>query len=314
MDKVLKRRLVGATILIALAVIFVPMLLVDPERMAIDEAGPMDIPPMPESAREVRRIPLDPQLNRTPESTPERAPEPVFEPPRVDDEIVLRPSPVDASEDRTSTPVATADDAQPAVVDALPSEPEADPAPTPAATARAAAPASTPDAEVDLGDWMVQVASFASARAAAEVRQRLERLGHIVLRDEIVRGETTLTRLRTGPYRSREAAEQARQQIAATVRGVQPIVVAVAGAVAAAAPQGRFAVQVGSFLGENNAVTETERLRGLGFEAFRQSEQIGGRTVWKVLVGPVPARTDAEALRARLGDTAGVEGLVVSVP
>ena len=323
MDKVLKQRLVGATILIALAVIFVPMLLVDPDRMEVDEAGPMDIPPMPESAREVRRIPLDPQLAREPEPEPERAPEPVFEPPRIEDEIVLRPSGAEESdpppaieapsEVQTSAPVvaeaaeepaATEPEPRPVVAEPAPAEPE--PAPTSVAPA-------TADAEVGMGSWLVQVASFGSAQAAAEVRERLERLGHIVLRDEIVRGDNTLTRLRTGPYPSREAAEQARQQIVATVRGVQPIVVAAEGE--AGAPQAAgFAVQVGSFLGENNAVTETDRLRGLGFEAFRHAEQVGGRTVWKVLVGPVPARPEAEALRSRLVETAGVEGLVVSHP
>src|SRR6056297_942022 len=64
MDKVLKRRLIGASILIALAVIFLPMLLVDPDSVRDGGGADVDVPAMPDSAREVRRIPLDPEAAR----------------------------------------------------------------------------------------------------------------------------------------------------------------------------------------------------------------------------------------------------------
>lgn len=350
MDKVLKRRLVGATILIALAVIFVPMLLVDPDGMPSDDGSPMDIPRMPESAREVRRIPLDPRAAREPEPAEERrsmAEAPVeFDSPAtgsadddvddsradsefdnpggdaigneigdaIGDEIVLRPQP-------PAEPQADTEDsaAAPAPVEAerpvdQASQQASEPAPAETAPAGTTAPGTAVEPAVSIGDWAVQVASFGSAQSAAEVRDRLERLGHIVLRDDIVRGDTTLVRLRTGPYPSREAAEQARQQIASTVRGVEPIVIGIEGAAAAPDRAPGFAVQVGSFIGENNAATETERLKALGFDAFRRSEEIGGRTVWKVLVGPMNERAAADALRSRLADQAGVDGLVVSYP
>jgi DedD protein len=341
MDKVLKRRLIGATILIALAVIFVPMLLVDPDGMPSDDGGPIDIPPMPESAREVRRIPLDPRAAREPEPAEQRrsmAEAPVeYDPPAtgavadaaddgqadreienrgrdaIGDEIVLRPqAPAEPQGDAVDSAAAAAPIETGRSVDPAPG-PASDPAPVESAPS-APAVATSVDPEVSMGDWVVQVASFGSAQSAAEVRDRLERLGHIVLRDDIVRGDTTLVRLRTGPYPSREAAEQARQQIASTVRGVEPIVVGLEGAAAAPDRAPGFAVQVGSFIGENNAATETDRLKALGFEAFRRTEAIGGRTVWKVLVGPMTERVAADALRTRLADQAGVDGLVVSYP
>jgi len=315
MDKVLKRRLVGATILIALAVIFVPMLLVGPDRRVDGDGGRMDIPPMPDDAREVRRIPLDPRVAREPEAAPERrslAEAPAeYQPPTIDSEIVLRPEPA------TEPAADAADRSIPAVVAEADVADEPEPLATPPVQTapEPAAPVTAPvEPAVSMGDWAVQVASFGSAQSAAEVRDRLERLGHIVLRDEIVRGDSTLLRLRTGPYPSREAAEQARQQVATTVRGVDPIVIRLEGAAAAPDRAAGFAVQVGSFIGENNAATETERLKGLGFEAFRHSEEIGGRTVWKVLVGPVPERGAADLLRTRLAEQARVEGLVVSYP
>jgi len=239
--------------------------------------------------------------------------------PRIDSEIVLRPEPAtDSTSEPTSDPVADGvDEPVPApageVAAADTTAPVVEPA-TPTTPEPAAPVADRSETAVSMGDWAVQVASFGSAQSAAEVRERLERLGHIVQRDEIVRGDSTLLRLRTGPYPSRDAADQARQQIVSTVRGVQPIVIQLDGAAAAPDRAPGFAVQVGSFIGENNAATETERLKGLGFEAFLRAEEIGGRTVWKVLVGPLPERGAADRLRGELAERAQVDGLVVSYP
>ena len=163
------------------------------------------------------------------------------------------------------------------------------------------------------GDWVVQVASFGSQDAAGQVRARLEALGHIVSRDEIVRGQSLLYRLRTGPYASRAAAEQALAQISATVAGVEPIVREIDEDLRGGVQSG-FAVQVGSFVSEDNAESETTRLAGLGFESFRFSEEIGERLIWRVMVGPVSERGEADALLSRVADEAGVEGMVVSYP
>ncbi|MDX1624926.1 MAG: SPOR domain-containing protein [Wenzhouxiangellaceae bacterium] len=332
MDKVLKRRLIGATILIALAVIFVPMLLVDPDSVDGGGYGDVEVPSMPDTAREVRRIPLDPESTRVDGTEPpsralaeppvadlddgrmpgdavdgSRVEEAASQPPREEmpDEIVLRP-------ERDAGPAAV----EPSVAEAGPDvevEPRVEPAPAadeepaPGDSARQTTEAPS------LGDWAVQVASFSAAESAAEVRGRLETLGHIVARDEIVRGETLLFRLRTGPYPSREAAETARAQIAATISGVEPIVVELDEGLGEDGEDG-FAVQVGSFAGADNAERETARLRSLDFDAFRFSEPVGQRTIWRVLVGPVPTREEADRLRDEVVERAGVEGLVVSVP
>lgn len=332
MDKVLKRRLIGASILIALAVIFVPMLLVDPDSVRDGAGNPVDIPPMPDSAREVRRIPLDPDAARAPASEPMAPPRgerreaadasasnPELDTDRISpsDEIVLRP------DVRAADP---APEIQDASASADSGEAMSDTGPTPAQP-DASAPSAGPEAEtsrsttgerpaagpaVTLGDWVVQVASFGSREAAEEVRARLDALGHVVARDEIVRGQALLYRLRTGPYPNRAAAEQALAQITATVEGVEPIVREIDRALEDS--EAGFAVQVGSFVSEDNADGETARLAGLGFESFRFSEKVGERLIWRVMVGPVSERGDADALKSRLVEQAGVEGLVVSYP
>jgi len=340
MDMVLKRRLIGASILIALAVIFVPMLLVDPDSVAERSGERVDVPPMPESAGEVRRIPLDPDTARLADGSepgPGDGPggqadaasvavrdrpgeiagadEPVSADAaagsgesRADEEIVLRPELTEAAgPDRAGSDDPAAD--RP---DAAGPEPDAESAPDADEAAVPARPEAG-EAGISLGDFIVQVASFGTEASANRVREQLEALGHIVQRDEIVRGETLLYRLRTGPYPSRAAAENALEQIRTTIAGVEPIVREVDAALQADDEPG-FAVQVGSFVGQDNAEGETERLRSLGFDAIRFSERVGEREIWRVVVGPVDERAAAEALQRRLAAEAGVEGLVVSYP
>ncbi len=354
MDMVLKRRLIGASILIALAVIFVPMLLVDPDSVDDGMGESVEVPPMPESGGEVRRIPLDPDAARVSESGPardRRAPPAPLERSSVDrgqqaepdrqpaasggeiaaeatqtgepasaesetterqppeHEIVLRPELAQVDRDADTEAAAgngeaggddTGHDATAA----------AETAPEPVA---APVDAGDESSDISLGDYIVQVASFGAEASANRVREQLEALGHIVNRDEIVRGDTLLYRLRTGPYPNRGAAERAMEQIRTTVSGVNPIVREI-DAELHSEGEGGFAVQVGSFVGQDNAEGETARLAELGFEAQRFSEQVGERTIWRVVVGPVAGRDEAEALKQRLTDEAGVEGLVVSYP
>lgn len=337
MDKVLKRRLIGASILIALAVIFLPMLLVGPEPDLDDRGLRQPLPERPADDREIRRIPLNPDLARVPQSQTaapaepvEPPPEPVAEPPRREqpEEIVLNPARTDppVEEPAVEQPAAEASAAEEPAVDRSASQPaeptsagaegvavqdESDAAGPETEPVVAPEPAPATPTAAD-GRWVVQVASFGSLESSRATRERLEALGHEVITDEVVRGDTLLYRLRTGPYPDRGRADTARGQIAATVAGVEPIVREIEPGALQAEPG--FAVQVGSFASLENAERETARLRELGFEAFRMSEEASGRAIWKVLVGTVSSRDAAESLRSRLTAEAGVEGLVVSHP
>lgn len=333
MDKVLKQRLIGATILIALAVIFLPMLLVGPDEEMLSDSIDFEVPPVPEQAREVRRIPLDPDAARVRQpdasanvdpagGSEQQVPDitrPLGEPARSQpqeqeqqqppaqtqqpDEIVLRPEVRTEGPESQDTPTADT------------SEPSAEVEVAESAAPAAPPPASAVEASSPGGSWVVQVASFGSNESAARVRERLEALGHQVVEDSITLGGNDLIRLKTGPYADRAAANRARAQITATVEGVAPIVRSSELPAAAATPdQTGFAVQVGSFASQANAERETERLRGLGFDAFRFSEDAAGREIWRVRVGPVSARPAAASLQSRLRDEAGVEGLIVSHP
>ncbi len=315
MDKVLKQRLVGATILIALAVIFVPMFF--DEEPGRDQArdSAVELPPPPADSRSVRRLPLDPDQAREvpPEREAERA---APEPP--DREIsLLEPDtpapdePTDDAPDLTEPAPALAPEPEPSET-----EPETGPDPD-AETREAPEPADPPAAEPSAADgsFMVQVGSFSSDDTASGMTDRLEALGHSASSDVVVRGEASLHRVRTGPYRTRSDAERAMAQIAATVAGVEPVVVsAPADNDAPAERASGFSVQVGSFTSRANADRLTEQLIGQGYDAFIHPDETGPREIWRVRVGTAGSRDEAASLRRELLDDAGLEGLIVSHP
>jgi len=82
----------------------------------------------------------------------------------------------------------------------------------------------------------------------------------------------------------------------------------------AAATEAGFVVQVGSFGDQKNAAELTDRLVASGFPAFLEDIDFRGRTIFRVKVGPQPAREDADELRQRLADSEQLEGIVVAHP
>ncbi len=331
MDKVLKQRLVGASILIALAVIFLPMLF-DGGNGASDGQRELtiDVPERDSGDRQVRRLALDPdQARRPPDESQVRPPEQDRDAPAArrpeprPEEVRPAARPTDdeqpgEADDRQAAEVAsdepahaaaapaTSDGKQQAQTPARTAEPAADEAPGQAATEKPAEDAAE-------GDWVVQVAVFSSRETANAIRQRLGDLGHRVSMEVLIRDQAELFRLRTGPYADEAAAARARSQIEATVAGVDPVARELTGTGPAADRHG-LAVQVGSFASRNNAERLVGQLTGAGFDTFMYGEETGGRTIWRVRVGVYQERAAAERLLETLRDEEGLEGIVVSHP
>lgn len=318
MDKVLKQRLIGASILIALAVIFIPMLFDAPE----DERGgrelSIELPEPPADRSQVRRLPLDPDQARRvpPESVAETAPAPPEVTEATPDPVAPEREPREVAGSETRPEFEPQDEIvlvepEPEAPEVTEAEPEPEPAPAaePARVAETAAPAERVEG------WLVQVASFGADATAREMTQRLTSLGHVASIDPLVRGDTTLHRVVTGPYPSREDAERARGQIARTVAGVEPVVRS--GSVAAStspAPADQYAVQLGSFASRSNADRLVAQLDGADFPAFIHEDSSGGRTIWRVRIGPYASRAEAERELAEVAERARLEGLIVSHP
>jgi len=323
MDKVLKQRLVGASILIALAVIFLPMLFDDDDHEGVEQRElALDLPQRAEGERRVRRLALDPaEVRQPPEESraesPPDAPAGSTDAPPAEPEVGVRPEAESEPEPRPQVVVPElAEEGQQG------SDEESDAASEPA-TEDEAGPEVAATPSVDAGGqaieseaggrWTVQVAVFGNRETAASVRERLQGLGHRVGTDVIVRDQSELFRLRTGPYGTRAEAERALGQIRATVAGVDPAVRELGGDGGDEDRSG-LSVQVGSFASRNNAERLVNQLETAGFDAFMHAEDSGGRTIWRVRVGTYAERADAEQLLETLREQQGLEGIVVSHP
>lgn len=199
----LKQRIIGALVLVSLAVIFVPMLFDEPhsERTSSSIKIPEE-PPFPEVDAP------DPVMSDAPAY---RLEEP------VDDEATaeqVRSEPVDASAERT-----VAEPTQPAAVDQpVANSPDTEaPAEEPAesqadeAGGSAAEPAEY-TGSLD-GAWVVQLGSFGSADNARNLRNKVRETGYSSHLQKIQRGDATLTRVFSGPFAEKAEAERAKKAL-----------------------------------------------------------------------------------------------------
>lgn len=180
MQQRLKQRLVGAVVLVALAVIFVPMLLTGPvERAATDV--PIEIPPRPLIA------------------APSEATAPESEAPGV------------AAPATPSRPIEIA--SEPAPAESAPAEPPAQGSVAPVVAPNEPAGKSTAPSE--LASWAVQVGSFGSEANAIGLRDKLRGKGFPAYVDAIDGKARTFYRVRIGPMIQRAEAEQLQSRLAA---------------------------------------------------------------------------------------------------
>jgi DedD protein len=175
-DEGLKRRLVGATVLVSLVVIFVPMLLDDDP---VIETGiyKTNIPPMPERDYSSRVIPSADEKLATPPA--ERRPEIV---------PLKRPTQTTGSEKPVTTPAPVV--SQDKVVE----KPVAD------------SPAVEP--RVGLTAWVVQVGSFSSRENAEKLVSQIRAMKYAAFMEQADVDGKTLFRVKVGPEIDRKLAEK----------------------------------------------------------------------------------------------------------
>jgi DedD protein len=204
LDKAYKQRMVGALVLIAIAVIFLPMLF-----SRQDEARhvQVDAPAAPQA-------PAVSQLKVEPVSVPEQQPLP--QEPVPTDEELAHPSQPSVNQQPPSMPIAPAP-SKPVVsapaAKATPAPAPAKPAPAPAAPAPApAAPAADPN-RVDVNGlsitWAVQVASLSNRANADNLQKTLRTQGY----NAYIRTSDGVNRVFVGPLIERAEADRLRDQL-----------------------------------------------------------------------------------------------------
>lgn len=291
MDTALKQRLVGASVLVALGVIFIPMLLDGPD-------DPVRLPEQPDRPFEERRLRVN-----LPEPDSARP-----EPERVE------PAPVPRSaEPDPDPPPATAQD-QPRPSSTEPrdppprEQPRAEAATTPAAAAQVAV---APPTAVGGSGWVLQLGSFGNRDNAQKLVDQVAAAGYNAYRDTIARDGQSLHRVRVGHWQDKADAASAGTLLGQRFADIDVSLQWDGGDQSPPdQPLRGFMVQVGAFGKESNALGLRERLRGAGYS----THVVNIKGTYRVLVGPELERPAAEASRDRLKREQQLAGIVVSHP
>ncbi|MFZ5638215.1 MAG: SPOR domain-containing protein [Pseudomonadota bacterium] len=349
MDTGLKQRLIGAAVLVALAVIFLPMLVKGPAPDSGVSDVSLKMPDAPEGELETRELPLV-----MPGEVPKGG------------AVGMDATPVD----RPATAATPATDSATAPPD--PNAP-ADPAAPPATPAVDPLPPTTA-----AGDYAVHFGAYASQKGADTVVALAKAAGLPAYSESTTVNGKPAFRVRIGPYATRAEAEIVRVK-ALEVRSDVPVKVvaldaepvpAPSPAVAAtepakpvappkaaeprpepkplpkpadkpsepkpvaakpaetkpapapakppaakpatspAAAKVGFAVQVGAFGDATEAGAMREKLRAAGFTAFTETVDTDKGKLTRVRVGPVVDRAAADQLKSQIQARTGIDGIV----
>ncbi len=325
MEPALKQRLWGAVILVALAVIFLPMLIQGPAPDSGVADVPQAMPDAPAGQFETRELPL---------VTPGEAPE--------GGAVGMDPAPAspDAADPARPQPASPADTASASQPVPLGEGGVSAPAALPAETA---APAAALPAPAAGGDYAVNLGSFASAANAEGAVRALKQAKLPAYSEPATVNGRSGYRVRVGPYATRPDAEAARlraQELPQGLRGsvvvldaepvaakpvetkpaapkpaveTQPAAPSTVQAPAAAKPAASgtgFAVQLAAFSKPADATALRDRLRAAGFSAFVEQVKTDKGALSRVRVGPVAARAEADQLKAQVKAKTGMDGIV----
>lgn len=340
MDTALKQRLIGAVVLVALAVIFLPMLIKGPAPDSGVSDVPLDVPKAPDGEYETRELPLV-----TPGNVPNSG------------AVGLESAPPAGANagPAESTPDADA--------------PAADGQMLPATEAGGdfavsfGAYASTGDADAVIARlkqaqlpgyrepatisgktaYRVRIGPYADRAAAESVRLRAVQVRDDVNAQVVVLNATTasvpapaaataaVTTQALPPEPAKPAAaapvpaeakptaakpaesKPAETKPAGTTPAAAPKPAAPSATAAVSAPAAAnvgFAVQLGAFAKAADANALRDKVRGGGFSAFVEQVRTDKGTLSRVRVGPVASRADAEKLKAQVAAKFGIDGMV----
>ncbi|KRE89692.1 sporulation protein [Frateuria sp. Soil773] len=345
----MKTRLLGAAVLVALAVLFVPMFFSSsPPAAGGDQTVSLEIPPAPDRDLQTKTMSLTPE-GASPSATAPAIPAnttsvsvPAANPAASSDQLATvnigsrRPRDVEtdpaAGRAPEPTTVARPSASQPLI-------PAQAPATAAATKPAASAPASRPPAAsapadpgtAARGSYSLNLSAYASGASAQSLMQRVRALGYPVSSRPISQAGKSLTLVSAGPFETRAAAEAARLRItqtipgaparlesgASTVKGDAPARPAASAAAATGKPAARaggYAVQVAAVGSQADANALRDKLRASGFDGFVDSVNAGGRQLWRVRAGPQTQRADAERVRDQIKAKLGIAGNVVGVP
>ncbi|MEP6939890.1 MAG: SPOR domain-containing protein [Rudaea sp.] len=327
----MKQRLLGAAVLIALAIIFVPMFFSNSPPKQDNTTLGLSIPPAPERNFETRNLPVD--------ATPKSASPPT---------TGAKPAPTADDPNKVTTvttaapPTFEAPDQVVATTKPGTATPSATPASKPVVTPPGPIPPPAPALQDD-GRFVVNLGVYADAGGAASLVAKVKKLGYPAFAEATQYQGKSAQRVRVGPYADRAAAESVRLKIKQSEEKVPSSVVDLGDsaksevthpesakgepgkpdggkttkdAPSSPAPSraGGFTVQLGAFKAEDEANKLRDRLRNGGVSAFIEKSKGAEPTLWKVRAGPYADRAGAETALASVKQKFQLSGMITTQP
>jgi cell division septation protein DedD len=333
MDKALKQRLVGASVLIILAVIVLPMLLGGRSDTLKQESQQIELPQKPEELSFAKR--------RFPVGVPEKAgsdkpqaavdagdskPLKTVEPEPVPLDTEAQSPSQDIPEDNADTdPGLVVADSSANTVEETGSVAAGEVEKPPAVTAVLINPSANESDAAPLSDdkpseqprYLVQVASFSSEKRANVLADELRADDMTVIIDSVDRTAGRLHRVRVGPFAKRSEADAMVARIGTKNTGLSPRVMDTrpgdpAQVAKSSDPLVRWVVQVGSYSSATAADTHVAQLRLLGLPAFAEKVTSSAGTLYKVRIGPEIDGAKAKDLKDRIMAEHNIDGFVTT--
>lgn len=318
MDPALRQRLLGAAVLVALAIIFVPMFLGNAPPKPDSAIQNLDIPPLPERKFETRTLPVEPPSPAANAAPPGAAPpKPSDKLPTVDTKAPPTFEAPDADQNAKPPAPSVIPPAKTPATDSKPAAVESKPAPVEAKPPVAeAAPAPG-------GRFSINLGIYADQAHADALVAKVKKLGFAAYSESTEYQGKAAQRVRVGPFADRAAAEAARLKIKQAEPKVPSSVTEsaeaqpAADAPATAVPANRaggWAVQLGAFKSEAEANKLRDRVRTVNIASFVDRSGSGEQTLWRVRAGPYADRAGAESARTTLKQKLQTDGMIVTQP
>ena len=350
MDPALKHRLIGAAVLSALAIIFLPMFLVSHDKNNAAADVPLSVPNAPGGDFQTRELPLVAPASGVPQGG-------VVGMDASHPAAPASATSTNAAMDANGLPLPTGAQPAPAASMTAASTANANP---PASSAPAVTLPTTTAPETPIpaasagGRYVVSLGTYSSDTNAQSLVASLKRAQLPAYAEPVNVGGKMQTRVRLGPFTQRGDAETARlkaQQVRtdmpasvvaldeatpapevavpatkpitppkpiAPVNPAKALPVPTSSAMAATpspAAVGRgYVVQVSAFRSEDEALALRNRLRGAGFIAYSEQIKTDSGLLYRVRVGPVADRDAADKLHDELSTKLGLGGMVVAYP
>lgn len=329
MDSSLKKRLLGAAVLIALAVIFVPMLLPSHTDSGSQSVS-LKVPPQPSGEMQTRILKVGPSGASAGSATQVA----INDPDHVATLDLANHPAQQAKATTSAAPAASASVPSPAKAElnattpapavSAPTPPSAKVEPEVAKSAPPPAPAQVAPipggAGVAAGAvYTVNLGIYADHASADSLVAKAKKHGFTALATPESHHGKSLMRVRVGPFQTRAQAEAARLKLkhfAHVPMTVDTSVVNQTGDVPASAiaahQPGGWAVQLAAFSNETAATKLRDRLRGQGFDGYIDRVNTSKGKLWRVRAGPFASRNVAEGARGQIAQKLKMKGDIVT--